>query len=151
MTLNQIIFILIIILVISAAVLVGVLMYQHQAYVSNQRALTLDMNNIVGQVFVYWKTPTAGGGANQSTTNIRIENLAAFTGFTSVHNTETKQDYYSLITENGEFRIKKIMANIVVLQGIGKYPRRGYYPQVQSTVNLYNFVINTNLGQAKAY
>ena len=72
-------------------------------------------------------------------------------GFTNVIEDASKKNFFAIITENGEIRIQSAKGNIVILVGIGKYPLRGQLPVVQSTINLYNYLINNTLSKTKEY
>ena len=148
---NQVIILLITILVVLSAVLVGIHIYKLQAYNSNIKSLSLDINGYISQVFVYWKTPTAGGGAAMDNANVNIDDLAEFCGFAHIINADTKTEYYSVITENGEIRIKESKGNQIILQGLGCIMRKGMYPNIQYNVNLYTYMVTSNQSKAMSF
>ena len=141
----------IIVVVIGGACVTGLYLYNQMVYKANRHALELDVNRFVGQVLTYWKTPTAGGGAGQDMTQDNQSSLGEFMGFAHISDLSGKKDFYSIITENGEIRILSVKDNTVVLEGLGVATRNGKHPTVQCTINLYTFVINTNMGNAKSF
>jgi hypothetical protein len=151
MTLSQVIYLMLLIIFIGILVLVGIQIYKHQAFVSNQKSLEIEMNHYSAQVFVYWKTPLLGGGAGQNMALVKKKTLADFVGFAHVIDLKRKGEYYSIFTNNGEIRLIHVSSNLVVLQGIGKVSNRGVYPKIQSSINLYTFMINTSVSSAKGF
>jgi hypothetical protein len=151
MTLNQIIYIMLLVIFVGIMMLVGIQIYRHQAYMSNQKSLEMDMSHYCAQIFVYWKTPFVGGGAGQNLSLIRKAALAEYVGFAHVVDPSKKADYYSIFTINGEIRLMQVSTNTIVLKGLGRTMEKGKFPMIQNTVNLYTFVINTTINSAKDF
>lgn len=151
MTLKNIILLMILVIFVGIMVLIGIQVYQYQAYVANQKSLEIDLNHYCAQILVYFKTPIVGGGAGQNLSRVKKETLAEFVGFAHVIDPANKQDYYSVFTINGEIRLMQVTTNTIVLAGLGKTRRKGEFPMIQNTVNLYTFMINSTLNSAKGY
>lgn len=151
MTLKHIIFIMFMLIFMGLMVLIGILVYQNQIYKSNQQALEIDMSRYSSLVFGYWKTPYFGGGAGQNTALVKKEKLAEFLGFSHVIEPANKASYYSVFTMNGEIRLMQVGANSITLKGVGRVAKKGSYPVVQNSINLYTFMINSNVGTAAGF
>jgi len=146
-----IIALLILMIFVGISILIGISVYRYQQYQSNQKSLEIDMNHFSTQVFAYWKTPYVGGGAGGNLILAKKERLADFIGFSHVIEPAKKADYYSGFTLNGEIRLVQVSSNTVILKGLGKVARKGEFPLVQCTINLYTFTINTTIGTAKSF
>jgi len=150
MTINQILVTMALVVFVGVLVLAGIQVYKHQVYTANQKSLEMDMDNFCAQIFVYMKTPYVGGGAGQQMSLVKKENLVEFVGFSHVNDPIKKADYYSIFTNNGEIRLVNITRNTIVLCGLGKVSNNGNYAKIQSTINLYTYVITKTMSSAKS-
>ena len=139
------------VIVICTGILIGINIYINHIYLSNKSALETDMCNYNSRVFVYWRTPVAGGGAGQDMINVRKKNLADFVGFSHILKPDNKGDYYSICTRNGEIRLVYVNSNTVIMEGMGKALKRGNHPFIKSQLNLYTFAVHTSIGTAKGF
>lgn len=79
---QQILMIVLSVIVVGAAVAVGIQMFDTQATNAQRQALAADMQNFSSQVLANWRTPKMMGGAGQDAFN--EDNLLTSMGFSKV-------------------------------------------------------------------
>lgn len=122
---QQILLIVLSVIIVGAAVAVGIQMFQAQATNSARTAVMSDMNNIASMLVAYFKTPTSLGGAGLTTANATKANMEAYLGTDMLSN------------DNGTYTINADAAvgNVVTIISTPSEPGlSGVYPTI--TVDL---------------
>jgi hypothetical protein len=134
---QQILLIVLSVIIVGIAIAVGIMMFNNQAYNSNQSAIAGELQNYAAQVIQFWKTPVSQGGGGQDENNNEIELIAPFIGFTyTPEGAGGEPEENLLVSENGRYRIASTAVNTVVLEGIGNTAKNGAYPMITTTVVL---------------
>ena len=128
---QQILLIVLSVIIVGAAIAVGITMFNNQSYNSNKTAIAADAQNFATQVVQYYKTPESQGGADRKDANMTDEKIASFIGWETTTAGSTKTT-----TENGEYTIKSIdgTSKKVQLYGLGKEEKGGKKPAVRTTI-----------------
>ncbi len=82
---QQILMIVLSVIVVGAAVAVGIQMFDTQATNSQKTAIGADLQNFAGQVLAYMRTPVSMGGG-KGLTAVDLAALAKYMGFTETGN-----------------------------------------------------------------
>ncbi|MFA7213746.1 MAG: hypothetical protein WC111_07640, partial [Candidatus Cloacimonadaceae bacterium] len=64
---QQILLIVLSVIIVGAAIAVGIQMFNNQAYSANKSALAADAQSFATQIVQYYKTPESQGGAGRPT------------------------------------------------------------------------------------
>ncbi len=107
---QQILMIVLSVIVVGAAVAVGIQMFDTQATNAQRQALAADIQNFSGQVLAFYRTPTMMGGAGNKRTNINVGNLSPYLGFTG------SGTDWSYTNANGVYSIG-VAAGVVTITG----------------------------------
>ncbi|MDX9977578.1 MAG: hypothetical protein RBS16_06025 [Candidatus Cloacimonadales bacterium] len=107
---QQILMIVLSVIIVGAAVAVGIQMFDTQATNSQRTAIAADIQNFGAQVLAFSRTPTSMGGGKGATNLKEAEaNLAQYLGFTGTGNTlENVNAVYTL----------SVNANIATITGV---------------------------------
>jgi hypothetical protein len=132
---QQILLIVLSVIIVGIAIAVGIMMFNNQAYNSNQSAIAGEAQNYAAQVIQWWKTPVSQGGAGQDPANISEDNIAPFIGFTG-RTVEGEENVNYLKSENGEYWISGTDDTTVTLEGVGNTAKGGQYPAITTIVTL---------------
>jgi len=99
---QQILMIVLSVIIVGAAVAVGIQMFDTQATNSQRTAIAADIQNFGAQVLAFSRTPTSMGGGKGATNLAAVkENLAQYLGFTGQDNTlENVNAVYTLLSVN---------------------------------------------------
>lgn len=129
---QQILLIVLSVIIVGIAVVVGIMMFNAQAYNANKQAVAAELTTYGSMIVQWWKTPTSQGGAGQVGANISDATIAPYVGF----NPATP---FNLINEDtGEFRIVAFATadSTVTMMGKGKENRGGNHPTVTTMIKL---------------
>jgi hypothetical protein len=128
---QQILLIVLSVIIVGAAIAVGITMFNNQSYNSNKTAIAADAQNFATQVVQYYKTPESQGGADRIDANMTDTNIAAFIGWKTTTTGQTRTT-----TENGDYTITSIdgTSKKVQLYGLGKEEKGGKKPAVRTTI-----------------
>jgi len=131
---QQILLIVLSVIIVGAAIAVGITMFNNQSYNSNKTAIAADAQNFATQVVQYYKTPASQGGANRDPENMTAEKIAAFIGWQAT--TEGETTTVSTTNENGTFTLGDWdnTDSTVTITGIGKEEKGGKVPQIVTTI-----------------
>jgi hypothetical protein len=143
---QQILLIVLSVIIVGIAIAVGIAMFGNQAYNSNRQAVISELNNYAALTLQYWKTPASMGGAGQSTSNVELEKLANFIGFTYADSKVVSMGNWKNTSENGEFRLIEIVDDTVTLQGLGNELKGENHPFATTTVIMSSGSIQTEVG-----
>jgi hypothetical protein len=135
---QQILLIVLSVIIVGIAIAVGIMMFNNQAYNSNQSAIAGELQNYAAQVIQWWKTPISQGGGGQLEANNVVANISPFIGFTytPADGTAGTPEENLLVSENGRYTIATASGNTVVLNGIGNTKKGANYPAIITTVEL---------------
>ena len=123
---QQILLIVLSVIIVGAAIAVGITMFNNQSYASNKTAIAADAQNFATQVVQYYKTPLSQGGADKTMANMTDAKIGDFIGWQGTTTTN----------ENGTFTIGKVVASdtLVTITGIGKEVKNGKNPKIETRV-----------------
>lgn len=137
---QQILLIVLSVIIVGIAVVVGIMMFNAQAYNANKQAIASENTTYGSMIVQWWKTPVSQGGAGQDETNttvFTIPNIAAYIGFAGE---DLGGNGNGLINEDtGYFCITGIdeTARTVTLTAYGKEEKSGpLNPKIVTTVLL---------------
>ena len=106
---QQILMIVLSVIIVGAAVAVGIQMFDTQATNSQRTAIAADIQNFGAQVLAFQRTPTSMGGGKGATDLAAAANLAQYLGFTGTDNT--------LENVNAKYTLT-VAANIATITGV---------------------------------
>lgn len=131
---QQILLIVLSVIIVGAAIAVGITMFNNQSYASNKTAIAADAQNFATQVVQYYKTPASQGGADRDPDNMTAAKIGDFIGWeaTTTGGTTT----VSTSNENGTFTLSDWNATTssVTITGKGKEKKDGKVPQIVTTI-----------------
>lgn len=136
---QQILLIVLSVIIVGVAIVVGIGMFNRQAYNSNAQAIAADARNWATEIVQYWNTPVADGGAGAATdlataANMTAANLAQRLGIGA-------NAAGAVSNENGAFYISAVTVAgagpyTYSITGTGRAERGGLNPQIVTTVTL---------------
>lgn len=131
---QQVLLIVIGVIVVGAAIAIGITMFNNQGFSANQQAILAEIQNFGTLASAYWKMPTSLGGAGKSMTTADIANLAAHLGFTPL---SAKSDVeYQHISENADYRLYEFDNYVMKIQALGKSMKAGNYPLIDMSYSV---------------
>ena len=116
-------------IIVGAAIAVGITMFNNQSYASNKAAIAVDAHNFATQVVQYYKTPDSQGGADRLPANMTDANIGDFLGWQGTTTTN----------ENGTFTVGSYATAdadsfSVTITGLGKEVKGGKKPKIVTTI-----------------
>jgi len=78
---QQILLIVLSVIIVGAAIAVGIQMFNAQAYSANKSAIAADAQSFASQVVQYYKTPESQGGAGGDVANMTAAKIGGFIGW----------------------------------------------------------------------
>ena len=123
---QQILLIVLSVIIVGAAIAVGITMFNNQSYSANKSAIAADAQNFASQVVQYYKTPASQGGADRNADNMTDANIGGFIGWGGTSTTN----------ENGTFTVGTWATadSSVTITGKGKEVKGGKAPQILTKV-----------------
>lgn len=117
---QQILLIVLSVIIVGAAIAVGIQMFNAQAYSANKSAIAADAQSFASQIVQYYKTPTSQGGAGGTVTAGMEDAIGGFIGWGADN---TKND-------SGEYIIDAVAAGAttVTIYGRGTEVKGGTSP-----------------------
>ena len=134
---QQILLIVLSVIIVGAAIAVGIQMFNSQAYSANKSAIAADAQSYASQIVQYYKTPESQGGAGTPTAAMTAADIGKFIGWGGA----TLSDK----NENGDYVITVTDASEVIVYGLGKEVKDGKRPAVQTKVTLASGEINAKV------
>lgn len=122
---QQILLIVLSVIIVGAAIAVGIQMFNNQAYSANKTAIAADAQNYASQVVQYYKTPISQGGAGGNLSGVTAAKIGSFIGWGGA----TLKDN----NENGDYKVVPDTNQVIVL-GLGKEEKGGSKPAVKTTI-----------------
>ena len=132
---QQILLIVLSVIIVGAAIAVGIQMFNNQAYSANKSAIAADAQSFASQVVQYFKTPTSQGGAGGKAENMTDAKIGSFIGWGGA---DTNIDGKSYI-------IGTVAADAVTIYGLGNEVKDGKRPAVRTIVTLSSGKINATV------
>jgi len=127
---QQILLIVLGVIIIGAAMTVGLHLFIEQTYSSNQQALAVEIQGFALRAVQWYKVPEAIGGAGLNPANLTVAHLASYLGFSGPNE--------STSSENGSYRLVSVSGFTAQIEGTGLEIKRGRHPYILSTINLSN-------------
>jgi hypothetical protein len=146
---QQLLLIVIGVIIVGAAIAVGIAMFNNQGFSSNQQAILAELQNFAIKAAEYWKLPTSLGGAGKSMSTADIAALAAYLGFSAL---ESKSDVeYGYSSENGEYRLYEFDDFEIKMQAIGISPRAGNLPLIDMVYSVWTNTTDMDVNTGKQF
>lgn len=121
---QQILLIVLSVIIVGAAIAVGIQMFNNQAYSSNKSAIAAEAQTYATQIVQFYKTPVSQGGLGGDLTTATVDLIHNYLGW--------KTTGYK--SESGQFIVNEIDDNKVVISGLGNAERGSNNPKVVTTV-----------------
>lgn len=124
---QQILLIVLSVIIVGAAIAVGIQMFNNQAYSANKSAIAAEAQTYATQVVQFYKTPVSQGGLGADLTgdeNEVIGKINNYLGWPAAGHD----------SESGDFKVTAVEGDKVSITGIGNNVRGGKNPQVVTTV-----------------
>lgn len=134
---QQILLIVLSVIIVGAAIAVGIQMFNNQAYSANKTAIAADAQSYASQVVQYYKTPTSQGGLSGDLTGVTAADIGSFIGWGGAILTDS---------ENGAYKVDAITDTTVVIKGLGSEQRGNNNPYVFTTITFPEGAINATVG-----
>lgn len=122
---QQILLIVLSVIIVGAAIAVGITMFNNQSYSSNKTSIASDAQSFATQVVQYYKTPASQGGADKTMANMTKDNISNFLGWGATSDTTG--------TENGSYNVE-VATNDVYIYGLGKEVKGSSHPAIRTTI-----------------
>jgi len=123
---QQILLIVLSVIIVGAAIAVGIQMFNNQAYSANKTAIAADAQNYATQVVQYYKTPTSQGGAGGAIAAGAETKIGNFIGWGGTGTSNA----------NGSYVLGSTSNNKVIIYGLGKEVKDSNRPAVKTTITL---------------
>lgn len=126
---QQILLIVLSVIIVGAAIAVGIQMFNSQAYSANKSAIAAEAQSIATQVVQYYKTPESQGGAGRDNKKMTPELIGKYIGWGGT----------SFTSENGTFKLTADPATeptVITVTGVGTEIRDSKRPKVVTTYTL---------------
>jgi len=139
---QQILLIVLSVIIVGAAIAVGIQMFNSQSYSASKSAIAADAQSYASQIVQYYKTPVSQGGAGGTLENADEAKIANFIGWGST-TTETggtaTTTANTMDNDNGEFKISFTTVEsdtLVVVLGLSKEDNGKTKPAIMTTITL---------------
>lgn len=132
---QQILLIVLSVIIVGAAIAVGIQMFNSQSYSANKSAIAADAQSYASQIVQYYKTPVSQGGAGGAllgtgepllSTDEAAEKIGSFIGWGGASTNNENGKYFLVVTDNTE----------VLIYGLGNEQKGTEKPAVQTTITL---------------
>ena len=133
---QQILLIVLSVIIVGAAIAVGIQMFNNQAYSANKSAIAADAQSFASQVVQYYKTPISQGGAGGTLEGVNAEKIGSFIGWGGEGTTIDGKSY--IITVEAD-------AETVTIYGLGNEVKDEKRPAVKTIVTLSSGKINATV------
>lgn len=137
---QQILLIVLSVIIVGVAIVVGIGMFNRQAYNSNAQAIAADARNYATEIVQYWNTPVADGGAGAATADSTAAHMTAANLSTRLFGVATAiAEANAVANENGKYWVSRVSATSPYeydVSGVGKAERGGNNPKIVTTVTM---------------
>lgn len=124
---QQILLIVLSVIIVGAAIAVGIQMFNSQAYSANKSAIAADGQSFATQIVQYYKTPESQGGAGGDAANMTAPNIGTFLTWGGATTGNDSGDY--LIGTDAT-------TTEIYIFGLGKEVKGGKKPAILTMVTL---------------
>ena len=139
---QQILLIVLSVIIVGAAIAVGIQMFNSQAYSANKSAIAADAQNYASQVVQYYKTPESQGGAGGKDANMTVAKIGGYIGFTEGGTgVDWDAGVYGIKNDNGVYTIATADINTttegapkVTINGLGREEKDAKNPGIATTI-----------------
>ena len=131
---QQILLIVLSVIIVGAAIAVGIQMFNNQSYSASKSAIAADAQSYASQIVQYYKTPLSQGGAGGTLENVDAGKIGSFIGWSGAGTTIDGKSY-----------IIRVAADAVTIYGLGNEVKDGKHPAVQTIVTLASGEINAKV------
>ncbi len=126
------------VIIVGAAVAIGLKMFVDQSYSTNKSACAAEMRLYTKQLIGFWNNSVELGGAGYLNANVTVAKVKTFLAFNEANN--------SYKSANGEFRVISCVSAggvvTVTLKALGTSKKANKYPLVTTTIS-FNQSVNT--------
>ena len=127
---QQILLIVLSVIIVGAAIAVGITMFNNQSYSANKSAIAADAQNFASQVVQYYKTPASQGGGDRSipTGTDGAKTIASFIGW---------GDTATYINDNGQYTLAVSSSGascVVTITGNGREKNGRKVPKIETKI-----------------
>jgi hypothetical protein len=127
---QQILLIVLSVIIVGAAIAVGITMFNNQSYSSNKTAIAADAQNFASQVVQYYKTPASQGGGDRKipTGTDAAKTIANFIGWGDTATYKNDNGWYTLaVTSSGA-------SGEVTITGVGREKNGDKVPKIETKI-----------------
>jgi hypothetical protein len=130
---QQILLIVLSVIIVGAAIAVGITMFNNQSYSSNKSSIAADAQSFATQIVQYYKTPLSQGGADRDPANMTDAKIASFLGWAA---DATDDGPLSITNENGIFTVAgwDETNETVTITGLGKEIKGDKQPKIVTKI-----------------
>ncbi len=130
---QQILLIVLSVIIVGAAIAVGIQMFNSQSYSANKSAIAADAQSYASQIVQYYKTPESQGGLggdmyvdgdNTTGTLVSADQVGGFIGWGSA----------TMKNDNGFYVISDVTETTVKITGTGKEEQNDKNPVITTTI-----------------
>ena len=129
---QQILLIVLSVIIVGAAIAVGIQMFNNQSYSASKSAIAADAQSYASQIVQYYKTPLSQGGAGGTLATGDEAKIADFIGWGSTEAGAAN----NMKNDNGEFTIIVTGDTQVVVLGLSKEDNGKTKPAIETTITL---------------
>lgn len=127
---QQILLIVLSVIIVGAAIAVGITMFNNQSYSANKLAIAADAQNFASQVVQYYKTPASQGGGDRKipTGTDAAKTIANFIGWGDTATYKNDNGWYTLaVTSSGA-------SGVVTITGVGREKNGVKVPKIETKI-----------------
>ena len=128
---QQILLIVLSVIIVGAAIAVGIQMFNNQAYSANKSAIAADAQSFASQIVQYYKTPVSQGGAGGTLETddgvVDAAKIGSFIGWGGAGTTIDGKSYFIEVAADAE---------TVTIYGLGNEEKDEKRPAVRTIVKL---------------
>jgi len=138
---QQILLIVLSVIIVGAAVAVGIDMFNRQDFTSNRSSAASDVQIFLTQVLQYYKMPTSLGGLSSDLDEIEDEeSLARYIGWGEDH---------PMVNDNAHYLIEipEDVADVIYIKAIGRSSLAGKRPVVHGRIHFPDGEIRSRVGE----
>ncbi len=140
---QQILLIVLSVIIVGAAIAVGIQMFNNQAYSANKSAIAAEAQTYATQVVQFYKTPKSQGGLGNELGDNAKDLIYQYLGW-------DEEDFDTSKSESGTFFVTSASSDKVIVEGRGNSVRGEKNPYVVTTVTFPEGTITAILSDVEA-
>jgi len=140
---QQILLIVLSVIIVGAAIAVGIQMFNSQAYSANKSAIASDAQSFATQAVQFYKTPLSQGGAGKDVANMTVGKIASYIGWGTDTTIDNDNGYYTLGIIGTE-----TVPTAITITGVGKEKNGDKIPGVVTTFTISTEKITAQVSDA---